>query len=63
MTEYEVEPLEESPEVAAAVDDDTTVPQLADQGPTEDIPEFHSPVTGHREGASADETAAGRQSP
>ena len=34
-------PLEETPEVAAAVDDETTVPQLSsDGGPDRDAPEF-----------------------
>ncbi|TDB78620.1 MULTISPECIES: hypothetical protein [unclassified Micromonospora] len=40
-------PLEESPEVAAAVDDETTVPQLAtDGGPDRDNPAFTEPGGG-----------------
>ncbi|TDC72738.1 hypothetical protein E1193_27055 [Micromonospora sp. KC606] len=42
-------PLEESPEVAAAVDDETTVPQLAtDGGPDRDNPAFAEPGGGTR---------------
>jgi hypothetical protein len=64
VSEREFEPLEESPEVAAAVEDDTTVPQLIDQGPPdEDTPEFRPPVTGDRDAASAEGTATGQQSP
>ncbi|MEH0822308.1 MULTISPECIES: hypothetical protein [unclassified Micromonospora] len=38
-------PLEESPEVAAAVDDETTVPQLATGGgPDRDNPSFTEPA-------------------
>ena len=37
-------PLEETPEVAAAVDDETTVPQLAGQGGADpDNPSFRAP--------------------
>ncbi len=37
-------PLEESPEVAAAVEDDTTVPELVTEtGPDELDPEFLEP--------------------
>ncbi|MBM0240027.1 hypothetical protein JNW88_28200 [Micromonospora sp. ATA32] len=45
-------PLEESPEVAAAVDDETTVPQLmTGGGPDADTPNFAEP--GERPGAGA----------
>jgi hypothetical protein len=49
MNDRDFEPLEESPEVAAAVEDDTTVPQLAEQGPPDDdTPEFRAPVVDDR---------------
>lgn len=66
-------PLEESPEVAAAVDDETTVPQLAgDGGPDEQNPAFTAPGevpaedTGGAEligDAYAGRSGAGRTSP
>ncbi len=38
------QPLEETPEVAAAVDDDTTVPQLTTEGGDDGLtPEFRAP--------------------
>ncbi|MGI5215017.1 hypothetical protein [Plantactinospora sp. CA-290183] len=47
MTEREptpARPLEETPEVAAAVDDDTAIPQFAsDGGPDAQTPEFIDP--------------------
>jgi hypothetical protein len=62
MSEYEYEPLEESPEVAAAVEDDTTVPQLINQGPPDDdTPEFRAPLTDDRDAAPGDGTATGQQ--
>lgn len=36
-------PLEETPEAARAVDDETTVPQLATGGDKDDTPEFAQP--------------------
>ncbi|SCL41541.1 hypothetical protein GA0074692_6370 [Micromonospora pallida] len=49
-------PLEESPEVAAAVDDETTVPQLVTGGgPDEDTPAFVTPGETPVERAGADE--------
>ncbi|MGB2570173.1 hypothetical protein ACPFP2_17205 [Micromonospora citrea] len=42
-------PLEESPEVAAAVDDETTVPQLATGGDDRDNPFFAEPRGGTSE--------------
>jgi hypothetical protein len=60
MSEHEYEPLEESPEVAAAVEDDTTVPQLVSQGPPDDdTPEFRAPLTNDGDAAPGDGTAAG----
>ena len=44
-TEQHRAPLEETPEVAAAVADDTTVPQLiTGGGPDADTPEFRAPT-------------------
>ncbi|GAA0802281.1 hypothetical protein [Spirilliplanes yamanashiensis] len=44
MSELPQPPLEESPEVAAAVDDDTTVSAfITGGGPDEDSPEFQEP--------------------
>ncbi|WDZ84979.1 hypothetical protein [Micromonospora cathayae] len=49
-------PLEESPEVAAAVDDDTTVPQLAnDGGPDEQSPSFTQPGEVPADGTGGEE--------
>jgi hypothetical protein len=45
MSELPRPPLEESPEVAAAVDDDTTVSAfVTGGGPDEDTPQFIEPV-------------------
>ena len=43
MTEQDWQPLEESPAVAAAVEDETTVPELADEDAGDDGPEFLEP--------------------
>ena len=43
MTEQEWQPLEESPEVAAAVEDDTTVAELATDDPADEGPRFLEP--------------------
>ncbi|HEX8627491.1 MAG TPA: hypothetical protein VF755_04900 [Catenuloplanes sp.] len=52
----ERQPLEETPEVAAAVRDDSTVPQLATGGgPDEDTPEFLEPRPTDEPGPAADE--------
>ncbi|SCE93389.1 hypothetical protein GA0074696_1743 [Micromonospora purpureochromogenes] len=49
-------PLEESPEVAAAVDDETTVPQLATGGgPDRDNPSFTEPGGGAGGGVSTED--------
>jgi hypothetical protein len=59
MTEYGFEPLEESPEVAAAVEDDTTVPQLISQGPPDDdTPEFLAPLSSDQDTTPGDGTRA-----
>ncbi len=64
MSGYEIQPLEESPEVAAAVADDTTVPQLAAQGPADDdTPEFRAPVMDGDDPAPSQGTAAASPSP
>jgi hypothetical protein len=54
MSEQSRPPLEESPEVAAAVDDDTTVSAfMTDGGPDEDSPQFREPgETGDAGGAA-----------
>jgi hypothetical protein len=45
MSEQNQQPLEETPEVAAAVEDDTTVPQLVTGGgPDDQTPEFRAPT-------------------
>ncbi|WP_229071022.1 hypothetical protein [Actinoplanes sp. DH11] len=44
MTEQDWEPLEESPEVAAAVEDETTVPELVTEDPEDEGPEFLEPA-------------------
>jgi hypothetical protein len=45
MSEQDLQPLEETPEVAAAVEDDVTVPQfITGGGPDADTPEFREPV-------------------
>lgn len=44
MSEPELRPLEETPEVAAAIEDDVTVPQfITGGGPDADTPEFREP--------------------
>lgn len=43
MSEQNWEPLEESPQVAAAVRDDTTVPELATEDAADESPEFVAP--------------------
>ncbi len=44
MSEQELQPLEETPEVAAAVQDDVTVPHfVTGGGPDADTPEFREP--------------------
>jgi hypothetical protein len=44
MSEQELQPLEETPEVAAAVEDDVTVPQfVTGGGPDAETPEFREP--------------------
>lgn len=49
------QPLEETPEVAAAVDDDTTVPQLmTGGGPDEQTPDFQEPAPADPEPAPAE---------
>ncbi len=49
------QPLEETPEVAAAVEDDTTVPQLmTGGGPDDETPEFREPATVDERSAAAD---------
>lgn len=46
MTEQDWQPLEESPEVAAAVQDDTTVPELASDDVADEGPLFLEPTDG-----------------
>ncbi|MEU4558642.1 hypothetical protein AB0F72_09630 [Actinoplanes sp. NPDC023936] len=44
MTEQDWQPLEESPEVVDAAQDDTTVPELATEDAADDGPEFLEPT-------------------
>ena len=45
MSEQDLQPLEETPEVAAAVEDDVTVPQfITGGGPDAETPEFREPA-------------------
>jgi hypothetical protein len=47
MSEQSRQPLEETPEVAAAVEDDVAVPQfITGGGPDADTPEFLEPTAG-----------------
>lgn len=44
VTDQDWEPLEESPDVAAAVRDDTTVPELTTDDAADEGPEFVEPA-------------------
>jgi hypothetical protein len=58
MSEPELQPLEETPEVAAAVEDDVTVPQfVTGGGPDADTPEFREPASAGETGAGAADDA------
>lgn len=53
MIEQDRQPLEETPEVAAAIEDDVAVPQfMTGGGPDDDTPEFREPAGGAADSAS-----------